>query len=340
MNHQDLSILPFLKGALHRHMDDFPALLNGLSRSESQILTAILAGHSTSADIFVATQNMEERIFMGDWTFWSIVRRMAAAPSPLVTGWLRDVGVTAWLLVGMGLLVVGLVSLLALTNSIVVPLIAAGVIAAVAAPLVAWLQRHHVPRPLAAILLLVAFILLGALVVYVVVAGITSQTGDLKSHLGDAKNTIQGWLKDLGVDPSTANDAKQEASSAASDNRQRPAERARGGHRELSSLVFFLAMTTLSLLFLLADGPKIRAWGERHMGVPLPVAHTIGERVLQSLRGLLPRGHHRGGLQRPRGRRGRRWCSASRWRGRSRWSPSSPPTSPTSAPGPPAPSRS
>ena len=85
MNHQDLSILPFLKGALLRHMDDFPALVNGLSRSESQILTAILAGHSTSADIFVATQSMEERIFMGDWTFWSIVRRMTAAPSPLVT---------------------------------------------------------------------------------------------------------------------------------------------------------------------------------------------------------------------------------------------------------------
>ena len=54
---------------------------------------------------------------------------------------------------------------------------------------------------------------------------------------------------------------------------------------KLSSLVFFLAMTMLSLIFLLADGPKIRAWGERHMGVPLPVAHTITKRTLESLRG-------------------------------------------------------
>src|SRR4051812_11487479 len=74
-----------------------------------------------------------------------------AAPS-----WLRDVGFTAWLLVGVALFLVGSVWLLALTNVIVVPVIAAGVIAAVAAPLVGWLERHRVPRPLGAILLLVA----------------------------------------------------------------------------------------------------------------------------------------------------------------------------------------
>ena len=86
LNHEDLSALPFLEGALRRHLDDFPSVANGLSRSEHQILTAILAGHSKSGDIFVATQRMEERIFMGDWTFWSIVRRMAASrTSPLVT---------------------------------------------------------------------------------------------------------------------------------------------------------------------------------------------------------------------------------------------------------------
>ena len=85
IDQENLSPLPFLNAALHRHFEDFPSVTNGLSRSESQILTAILAGHSTSGDIFVATQAMEERIFMGDWTFWSIVRRMAAAPFPLVT---------------------------------------------------------------------------------------------------------------------------------------------------------------------------------------------------------------------------------------------------------------
>jgi putative heme transporter len=199
--------------------------------------------------------------------------------------WLRDVGFTAWLLVGVALFLVGSIWLLTLTNVIVAPLIAAGVIAAVAAPLMAWLESHRVPRPLGAILLLVGFIVLGAGVVYMVLAGITSQTGDLTSHLSDAKNTIEGWLKDLGVDPAKAKDAKQDASSSSTQAVSALLSGLGAGIKELSSLVFFLAMTALSLIFLLADGPKIRAWGERHMGVPAPIARTISRRTLESLRG-------------------------------------------------------
>src|SRR3954449_699082 len=80
---------------------------------------------------------------------------MFAAPR-----WLRDVGFTAWLLVGVALFLVGAVWLLSLTETIVLPVIAAGVIASVASPLVGWLERHHVPRPLGAVLLLIALMLL------------------------------------------------------------------------------------------------------------------------------------------------------------------------------------
>ena len=44
-------------------------------------------------------------------------------------------------------------------------------------------------------------------------------------------------------------------------------------------------MAALSLIFLLKDGPTIRAWVEDHSGVPKPVAMTISQRVLGSLRG-------------------------------------------------------
>ena len=44
-------------------------------------------------------------------------------------------------------------------------------------------------------------------------------------------------------------------------------------------------MTALSLFFLLKDGPSIRAWAEDHLGLPMPVAQTITQRVLGSLRG-------------------------------------------------------
>jgi predicted PurR-regulated permease PerM len=199
--------------------------------------------------------------------------------------WLRDVGLTAWLLVGVALFLVGSVWLLSLTQTIVLPVIAAGVVAAVAGPLVSWLQRHRIPRPLGAILMLVAIVLLGVLVVYIVVAGITSQTDGLSSHLDDAKSTITGWLDDLGVDPDKAKNATQDASSSASQTVSALLSGLGTGIKKLSSLVFFLAMTALSLIFLLADGPKIRAWGEHHMGVPEPVAKTITRRTIESLRG-------------------------------------------------------
>ena len=199
--------------------------------------------------------------------------------------WLRDMGLTAWLLVGVTLLLVGAVWILSLTHTIVLPVITAGVVAAVASPLVGWLGRHRMPRGLSAALLLVSIVALSAGIVFVIVAGITSQSGDLSAHLSDAKNTIAGWLKDLGVDPSKAKNATSDASSSATTTVSTLLQGLAGGVKELSSLVFFLALTALSLFFLLKDGPNIRSWGERHLGVPIPVAHTVTQRVLQSLRG-------------------------------------------------------
>ena len=53
----------------------------------------------------------------------------------------------------------------------------------------------------------------------------------------------------------------------------------------LASLVVFLSFTALSLFFLLKDGPAIRSWVERHMGLALPVAHVVTGRSISSLRG-------------------------------------------------------
>jgi putative heme transporter len=202
-----------------------------------------------------------------------------------VPQWLRDVGLMSWLLVGVAVFLVGMVWLLSLTQVIVVPVITAGIVAAVASPVVDWLALHRIPRGLGAALLMVAIILAGAGLVLVVVGGITGEAADVSSHLSGAKDTIAGWLQDLGVDPGKAEDAKQHASSGTSDAVSALLNGVIGGLSKLSSIVFFLAMTALSLFFLLKDGPQIRQWAERHLGVPTPVAQTITQRVLGSLRG-------------------------------------------------------
>jgi putative heme transporter len=202
-----------------------------------------------------------------------------------VPDWLRGAGQTSWLLVGLGLLLVGIIWLLSLTNVIVMPVLAAGIVAAVASPLVFWMHGHGVPRGLGAALMMLAIVLVGVGMTLAVVGGIVGQTSSAESSLAGAEDTITGWLEDLGVDPGSAEEATDDASSATTESAKALLHGVAGGLGALSSSVFFLAMAALSLFFLLKDGPTIRAWTERHLGLPGAVAQTITQRVLGALRG-------------------------------------------------------
>jgi hypothetical protein len=81
----NLSPLPFVPGALHRHCEDYPSTLDGLSRSERQMLTTLREGEQTFIELFIACQHREERVYMGDTTFWSILTDLARGRNPLVT---------------------------------------------------------------------------------------------------------------------------------------------------------------------------------------------------------------------------------------------------------------
>ena len=219
--------------------------------------------------------------------------------------WLRDLGFTAWMLVGVALLLVGIVWILSLTHTIVTPVIAAAVVAAVASPLVRWLHDRGLPRAAGAALLMLGVVVLGALVVIVVVGGITSQSGDLGGHLSDAKNTLEGWLKDLGVDPSKAKDATKDASSSSTSAVKALLDGL--GHRHQDAL--------LARLLSLSDGPEpvLPAQGrpdDPGMGGATHGRAATGGAYRQQPQppvpaGLLPGRDARGGLQRRRGRRRR-----------------------------------
>jgi predicted PurR-regulated permease PerM len=199
--------------------------------------------------------------------------------------WLRDIGTSAWLAVGLTLFIVGAVWILTLTQTIVAPVITAAVVAAVASPLVRWLERRGIARGFGAALLLIGLVVLAAAVVVVVIGGITGQADGVRTQLASAQDTLAGWLTDLGVDRDAADAAKDDAAQAVSGAVPALLEGLVGGVKRLSSLAFFLALTALSLFFLLKDGPLIKRWAEGHMRVPRPVAHQITERVLESLRG-------------------------------------------------------
>src|SRR5215212_6996224 len=79
--------------------------------------------------------------------------------------------------------------------------------------------------------------------------------------------------------------AGDDASASVSDAFHALIEGVGAGVSALASLAAFLSFTLLSLFFLLKDGPVIRRWTERHMGVPADLGRTITGRTLQSLRG-------------------------------------------------------
>jgi hypothetical protein len=80
----DSSPLPYLAGALARHLEEFPGLGDGLSRSERQALVAVAAGPLPFGALFRAVETMEERVFMPDLSLLRRLRELASGPRPLL----------------------------------------------------------------------------------------------------------------------------------------------------------------------------------------------------------------------------------------------------------------
>lgn len=198
--------------------------------------------------------------------------------------WVRDLGLAAWFLVGIALLLFGLVWLLALTSAITTPVITGLILATVAAPLVSWLHAKGVHRAIGAAIVLLGLIALGVIIVLLVVGGVVAQWSEIEAAARAAANDAQGWLEDAGVDSSGASTANEHVSGSVSDTLSTFVSGLAGLVGGITSLVFFVVFTVFSIFFLLKDGPSIRAWIDGHLGVPPNVAQTITGDVISALR--------------------------------------------------------
>ena len=199
--------------------------------------------------------------------------------------WLRDLGRTAWLLVGLFALLAGLAWLLGTTDTITGPVVVATIVATVAMPIVAWLERHRWPRAAAAVVVLLSLAALAVLVLVVVIGGITSQSSEIGKRSDAAANKAEGWLKSVGVNESGASSAKSNAEKDVPDIISTLTTGVVHGIQGITSLAFGLSFALLSLFFLLKDGPSMRAWVDRHLGLPPNVARTVTGGIIRSLRG-------------------------------------------------------
>jgi predicted PurR-regulated permease PerM len=195
--------------------------------------------------------------------------------------WLRDLGFASWLLVGFVLIIVGVMWLLSRTSTIVMPVILAAVLGAVTGPLVEELQRRRVPRAASAGLVLFGLVAIAGLVVFLVVHGISANSGDVSAQASTALDKIEGWLKDAGV--ATA-DAKTDVKEAVPEIRETLVGGLAAGINGLTSVIFFLSFATLATFFVLKDAPVMSRFITRHMGLPVPVAVIVMREIAAGLR--------------------------------------------------------
>jgi predicted PurR-regulated permease PerM len=198
--------------------------------------------------------------------------------------WLRDLGRMCWLLLGVLALLAVLGWLLGTTETIVGPVVAGTIVATVAGPVVHRLTRH-MPRAAAAVIVLLALAAIAAAVTVLVIGGITSQQDSISQHASGGADRIEGWLNDLGVDKSGSASANSDVKHDVPQIISTLLKGVIAGIQGLTSLAFALSFTLLSLFFLLKDGPTMRRWVDRHLGVPPPVATLITGGVIRSLRG-------------------------------------------------------
>ena len=207
----------------------------------------------------------------------SALSRVFSAPM-----WLRDLGLLSWFLVGLGLVLVGAVWLLGLTSTITEPVLVGAILATVAGPLVSKMKRRGIPRAAGAGLVLLALLVLGVIIALMVFGGIYENSAEIKQSLSQAVDKIEGWANDAGAGgtSSTTSDAESGASQTGKTLLQGTVD----GIQSITSLVFFLTFAIFSTFFLLKDGPAVRAFIDRNLGVPALVATTITSNVIRSLR--------------------------------------------------------
>lgn len=81
----DSTPLPFVAGAVERLLEEYPSTANGLSRTEQQALSIIHGGEQCFGRVFEANQQMEERMFMGDLSFQTMLHNFIRSNPPLLT---------------------------------------------------------------------------------------------------------------------------------------------------------------------------------------------------------------------------------------------------------------
>ena len=208
-------------------------------------------------------------------------RPLSQPPLSRVPGWLWRAGVTAWMLIGLLIVVVAIYLGLSQISTLVSPLVVAVVMGMLFYPLVDRLERAGVKRGMGASIILASLAVIIMLSLFLAVRGIFDQADVIADQVQRGWEQVQDILTDLGIDLSEVEEIVGNLGSGAS-----------GGIGSLvtatvSSVgLFFVGVFigTFLLYYLLKDWPLLTSWVAGHMGLPSDLGRGLIDDATTSIR--------------------------------------------------------
>jgi putative heme transporter len=192
---------------------------------------------------------------------------------PRLPDWLRTSGRDAWLLVGVALLGAIVFLLLGLISDLVIPLIFASILAAIFVPLVDRLERWRVRRWLGAPLVVLLVIGVVLAVVWMVVAGILDQGGEIIAR-------VTAGFDRAGTPVQPSEQDVQEAVKIAGELVATLVNGVLRGLGSVTVLIVGVVTGLFILLFLLKDWPMVYEGASKRIAALLGMPGGVGRRIL------------------------------------------------------------
>jgi predicted PurR-regulated permease PerM len=209
--------------------------------------------------------------------------------TPSVPDWLRSLGTSSWLAIGVAGCAAILAWLFGHSATIMIPLVLAFMIGVVFYPLVERMARVHVPHWLGALIVLLLLALIMIFVAWMVGYGVVNQWPQIEKSVHEGITSARSWLHAEGI--------SQQAVTVAIDRLQASgvvaSQGAVSGIATSASSVLSgvgaglvgVFVGAVLLYYLLSDYPRITNYLGGHLGMPAELGRGVLDDASTSLRG-------------------------------------------------------
>ncbi len=198
--------------------------------------------------------------------------------------WLRRIGISSWLFLGVVLAATIIFSMFATLSGIVTPLLVAVVVGIVFRPVVDFLERRRVPRTIGTVLTLV-LIMLGAIVlIMILIQGIVEQGPEIGRQLEAGWVSLRAWLLQYPIETTTVDSLRAASGDALRALGQGVIGLLGSTFSSLAGLLVGVYFALFILFFILRVGPVLEAWLARQFSLKPETSTAIVADASRSIR--------------------------------------------------------